>query len=165
MRRLVRREGDMSDMKRTASTARRKGRIRLMDRCLLAYMAILLAQSAYSLFSAAALGTETGGIDIIVRTSTAAVFGYFLSANYRLEAAPGEDDPDNSLQVVTMAGIGLFCLLTLLVFRAAALLDPGLAASDSATATLAQFRDFVSGCVGCLIAGPAAKTESKPAIT
>lgn len=68
MRRLVRREGDMSDMKRTASTARRKGRIRLMDRCLLAYMAILLAQSAYSLFSAAALGTETGGIDIIVRT-------------------------------------------------------------------------------------------------
>lgn len=109
-------------MKRTASTARRKGRIRLMDRCLLAYMAILLAQSAYSLFSAAALGTETGGI-------------------------------------------GLFCLLTLLVFRAAALLDPGLAASDSATATLAQFRDFVSGCVGCLIAGPAAKTESKPAIT
>lgn len=98
----------MSDMKRTASTARRKGRIRLMDRCLLAYMAILLAQSAYSLFSAAALGTETGGIDIIVRTSTAAVFGYFLSANYRLEAAPGEDDPDNSLQVVTTAGIGLF---------------------------------------------------------
>ena len=85
-----------------------------MDRCLLAYMAILLAQSAYSLFSAAALGTETGGIDIIVRTSTAAVFGYFLSANYRLEAAPGEDDPDNSLQVVTTAGIGLFCLLTLL---------------------------------------------------
>lgn len=78
----------MSDMKRTASTARRKGRIRLMDRCLLAYMAILLAQSAYSLFSAAALGTETGGIDIIVRTSTAAVFGYFLSANYRLEARP-----------------------------------------------------------------------------
>ena len=77
----------------------------------------------------------------------------------------GEDDPDNSLQVVTTAGIGLFCLLTLLVFRAAALLDPGLAASDSATATLAQFRDFVSGCVGCLIAGPAAKTESKPAIT
>lgn len=68
LRRLVRREGDMSDMKRTASTARRKGRIRLMDRCLLAYMAILLAQSAYSLFSAAALGTETGGIDIIVRT-------------------------------------------------------------------------------------------------
>ena len=36
------------DMKRTASTARRKGRIRLMDRCLLAYMAILLAQSASS---------------------------------------------------------------------------------------------------------------------
>lgn len=125
-------------MKRTASTARRKGRIRLMDRCLLAYMAILLAQSAYSLFSAA-LGTETGGIDIIVRTSTAAVFGYFLSANYRLEAAPGEDDPDNSLQVVTTAGIGLFCLLTLLVFRAAALLDPGLAASDSATAPWRSF--------------------------
>ena len=99
-------------------------------------------------------GTETGGIDIIVRTSTAAVFGYFLSANYRLEAAPGEDDPDNSLQVVTTAGIGLFCLLTLLVFRAAALLDPGLAASDSATATLAQFRDFVSGCVGFLIGSP-----------
>lgn len=67
--------------------------------------------------------------------------------------------------MVTTAGIGLFCLLTLLVFRAAALLDPDLAASDSATATLAQFRDFVSGCVGCLIAGPAAKTESKPAIT
>ena len=76
-------------MKRTASTARRKGRIRLMDRCLLAYMAILLAQSAYSLFSAAALGTETGGIDIIVRTSTAAVFGYFLSASFAAQKAAG----------------------------------------------------------------------------
>ncbi|MGI6025414.1 MAG: hypothetical protein ACOX7G_00385 [Candidatus Scatomorpha sp.] len=158
----------MSDMKRTASTARRRGRIRLMDRCLLAYMAILLAQSAYSLFSAAALSTETSGIDIIVRTSTAAIFGYFLSANYRLEAAPGEDgldDPGNRLQVATTAGIGLFCLLTLLAFRAAALRDPGLAASDSATATLAQLRDFVSGCVGCLIASPAAKSETTSAIT
>ncbi|MFR5782963.1 MAG: hypothetical protein ACLUEK_14650 [Oscillospiraceae bacterium] len=137
----------MSDMKRTASTARRKGRIRLMDRCLLAYMAILLAQSAYSLFSAAALGTETGGIDIIVHTSTAAVFGYFLSANYRLEAAPGGATGQQPA-VVTTAGIGLFCLLTLLVFPPLRCWTPA-RPSFSATATLAQFRDFVSGCVGC----------------
>lgn len=152
----------MSNMKRTALGAGRKGRIRLMDRCLLVFMGVLLAQSAYSLFSAPALGTETGGIDIIVRTSAAAIFGYFLSANYRRETTPGEgelDDTGNSLQVATTSGIGLFCLLTLLAFRAAALRDPGLAASDSATATLAQFRDFVSGCVGCLIASPAAKLD------
>lgn len=56
LRRLVR-PGRRHERHEThASTARRKGRIRLMDRCLLAYMAILLAQSAYSLFSAAALG-------------------------------------------------------------------------------------------------------------
>ena len=151
----------MSNMKRTASRGCR-GRIRLVDRCLLTFMAILLAQSAYSLFSAPALGTETSGIDIIVRTSAAAIFGYFLSANYRREVTPGEGEPTdtgNGLQVATASGIGIFCLLALLAFRAAALRDPCHAATDSATATLAQFRDFVSGCVGCLIAGQAAKLE------
>lgn len=152
----------MGNLKRTASSGGRKGRVRLMDWCLLVMMAILLAQSAYSLFSAPALGTETSSIDIIVRTSSAAIFGYFLSANYRREITPGEgelDDAGNGLQVLTTSGIGIFCLVTLLAFRAAALRDPDLAATDSATATLAQFRDFVSGCVGCLIASPAGKTS------
>ena len=137
MRRLVRREGDMSDMKRTPRPrGERAASGSWTGACSPIWPYCWRSRRTASFRPP---GTETGGIDIIVRTSTAAVFGYFLSANYRLEAAPGEDDPDNSLQVVTTAGIGLFCLLTLLVFRAAALLDPGLAASDSATAPWRSF--------------------------
>lgn len=55
--------------------------------------------------------------------------------------------------------IGLFCLVTLLVLRN--LNQWGLAVeSDSAAASVVQFRDFVSGCVGFLIGCPTHSDKS-----
>lgn len=65
-------------------------KIHLVDKCLLLFMLVLLSQSAYSLFASGGRLTENSHIDIIVRTSSAAIFGYFLSANFC--ARPGADD-------------------------------------------------------------------------
>ena len=76
------------------------------------------------------------------------------------EPAPSAREDSCRLQVLAATAVGLFCLVTLLVLRAAALKRPDLLASDAATATVAQFRDFVSGCVGFLIGCPTGKSGS-----
>lgn len=126
-------------------------RVRLADGCLLVFLAVLLAQSAYSLFSAGS--AETEGIDIIVRTSAAGVFGHLLSGGGRCPQEPRDPAEGRALRfrALAAAAIGIFCLFTLLAYRAVLLHRPGFAAPDSAAATVAQFRDFVSGCIGCLI--------------
>lgn len=132
----------------------RRRRVRLVDGCLLTFLAVLLAQSAFSLFSASS--AETEGIDIIVRTSAAAVFGHLLSGGGRCPQEPR--DPAESraarFRALAAATIGIFCLLTLLAYRVVLLHCPGFSAPDSAAATVAQLRDFVSGCIGCLIGSP-----------
>lgn len=178
--------------------------IHLVDKCLMIFLAVLLIQSAFSLFFPGEAGEAEGDIDIIVRTSSAAIFGYFLSANFNRRPRPscteaelaGEDEEQPGpvpreqprakigfqpgeegeralrtappelrapaggtgetcrLQVVTAWIIGMFCLLILLLLRWA-----GLPADSSAAATVAQFRDFVSGCVGFLIGCPTRKSE------
>ena len=121
------------------------------DRWLLLILAILLGQSAYSLFAGPGSHPESGDIDVIVRTASAAIFGYFLSARGRqgegIAGAGGH-------MTAAAAAVGLFCLLVLLALRDMAPEDPAAAGSDSATATVAQFRDFISGCVGLLIGAP-----------
>ncbi len=130
--------------------------IPLTDRCLILFMAILLGQSAYSLFAGAPGSPQSGDIDVIVRTASAAIFGYFLSARGRRPAGKAGDGPGDHL-VAAAAAIGLFCLVILLALRNLPPEDPAMAGSDSATATVAQFRDFVSGCVGLLIGVPAGR--------
>ena len=203
------------------------GRVHLVDKSLLLFMLVLLAQSVYSIFFPGGPNSSTGDIDIIVRTSAAAILGYFLSANFVLhtsaagqqvtaepegnilktgadspaeivgtpaesvvpdqavfsrvaerqpaasseegnavktEAEPistGQETATNCLQVAVAAGIGLFCLITLLVLRNLAQLDIVSMDSDSAVATVTQFRDFVSGCVGFLIGCPTHRNSSE----
>lgn len=188
-------------------------RIHLVDRCLILFMLVLLGQSAYSLFFHGGTQAGAGDIDIIVRTSSAAIFGYFLSANFIRhtppDAAPRQDagtagrpvaeagnnntvrpnglrsqigffspsdapqrlpPPDadsaapqssaqknsscNRLQIIVAASIGLFCLVTLLLIRNVDPRGGSPAGSAASAATVAQFRDFVSGCVGFLIGSP-----------
>lgn len=196
-------------------------KIHLVDKFLIVFMIILLAQSAYNLFANESVSAETHNIDVIVRTSTAAIFGYFLSTNFICRGAsqqrrnssakgkimpsadkgggirsqmgfanPGTDSesaigadieadlkdsrPDiaevpepksvgnvtaSRLQVITASGIGLFCLIILIVLRnvtGAA----NVASSASATSTVAQFRDIVSGCIGFLIGCPTSDPEA-----
>ena len=184
-------------------------RIHPVDKGLLLFMLVLLAQSAYSMFCPGGAGQAVEDIDIIVRTSAAAIFGYFLSANFIRHTASGGQTPTaapprkmetgggpstaptaqlgfsdagagpeapfpagaagdtpaeaepadgtgaaNCLQVVVAVGIGLFCLLTLLALRNLSQWGLVTADSGSAAASVVQFRDFVSGCVGFLIGCP-----------
>lgn len=57
-------------------------KIKLVDRCLIIFMLLLMAQSTYNLFTNEVDSQETNTIDIVVRTTSAAIFGYFLSANF-----------------------------------------------------------------------------------
>lgn len=189
------------------SVRTRLSKIHPVDRSLILIMFLLLLQSAYNMFAQADAQQTVSEIDIIVRTSAASIFGYFLSGNFirntssvspspvaqqtrmmmtadysqmrsaelpaaepssagteqpadtsepaqALETSDLETSDPSCLQVVIAAGIGLFCLLALLLLRWLAQQDPAIAQSDSVSATVVQFRDFISGCVGFLIGHP-----------
>ncbi len=149
----------------------------LVDRCLLLFFAVLLFQSACSIFRGGNAGAEAEHIDVIVRISLASIFGYILSANFagggkrrggtgesengqdsvsaqsvEGEGERGEQETDPAkVQILTAAAIGLISLIILLLYRS---LGAG-GESGYATAAAAQLRDFVSGCVGFLIGSPA----------
>ena len=108
---------------------------------LLVFLGVLLLQSALGLFYPAP--DAASGIDVIVRTSAAGIFGYFLSSCTPQRSA---------CRTLIVASAGLFCLMVLLAFRAVSVSRPWLLDSGSA-ATIAQFRDFVSGSVGFLTGG------------
>ncbi len=180
-------------------------RIHPVNKSLLLFMVLLLLQSAYSIFFPSEADPAVGEIDVIIRTSSAAIFGYFLSANFvnrssvqtetvsapaplttaaqagtevgapksqigftaedtaleggGIQSVPSPSLPawlpdTNCLQVATATVIGLFCLLVLLILRNMGASGSQLLASDSVSATVVQFRDFVSGCVGFLIGFP-----------
>ncbi len=57
-------------------------KIKLVDRCLILFMLVLLAQSVYSLTTGEGESVYTSNIDVVVRSTSAAIFGYFLSANF-----------------------------------------------------------------------------------
>ena len=170
-------------------------RLHLVDRCLLLIMAVLMLQSLYTLFFPGWDSQLSGSIDVVVRTSAAAVFGYFLSANFAARdaeaAISSSAGPVNQIgfvsgtqadtgeiqlqsdpvlpqqpgcrcapQILVAACIGLFCLVTLILLRNMGVDDEALAKSSSLTATVSQFRDFVSGCVGFLIGCPSAQQSS-----
>lgn len=56
-------------------------KISLVDRLLMLFMLFLLLYTAFNLFSGAA-AQDSNPVDIIVRTSAAAIFGYFVSGNF-----------------------------------------------------------------------------------
>lgn len=53
-----------------------------VDRCLLLIMIILMGYIAVSFFFQNSVSQDVSTIDIIVRTSAAAIFGYFVSGNF-----------------------------------------------------------------------------------
>lgn len=175
-----------------------------VDKCLLLVLCLLLAQSAFALFFPVT-GSEAEHIDVIVRTATAAIFGYVISANFsrcgsegrasktasqtigfsaadqstvspRSGAAapdngaregtnavppPALSRPDNrpNLQTLVTTCICLFSVLVLIAVRNAYAF--GLSVNSGATASVAQFRDFVSASVGFLIGTPSESGSSR----
>ena len=79
--------------------------IHSVDKSLLLFMIVLLAQSIYSLFFPGTDGQLTGDIDIIVRTSSAAILGYFLSANFvRHTTSAGQAPAETKTHIVETEG-------------------------------------------------------------
>ena len=177
--------------------------IHLIDKCLIIIMSLLLFQSAYSLHLNTATALEINTIDIIIRTATASIFGYFLSSNFICHSNQNDDflnleekkrnsskemrsnsiylynssetqsDIENfkenisqksspepyithHLQIIITTTIAFFCLLILIVVRD----TPSFSEADltaSSLATISQFRDLISGCIGFLIGVPTTK--------
>jgi hypothetical protein len=145
-------------------------------------MGILMAESIYNLFSGKVNLINSNDIDIVIRTTSAAIFGYFLSANFasrsknKLKNSPKEtkvldkktivishektqvttqkDINDkkelsaNNQQIIVATTIGIIALIVLMVAR------NSIDITDKSIATIAQMRDFVSGCVGFLLGCP-----------
>lgn len=185
--------------------------IHLIDKCLIIIMFLLLIQSAYSLFFNIPSSSEFNTIDIIIRTATASIFGYFLSSNFirnsisdskkknesnaesndvtildssdtnetknkigftnsdedkTLESGKAAFTPnqktstelyvDNHLQIIITTSIAIFCLFILTIIRNISG-STGNDLTSTAQATISQFRDLVSGCIGFLIGVPTTK--------
>lgn len=197
---------------RSTLLSRYRRRVHLVDRCLLLMMLILLLQSTISLFLSGADVHAATSVDVVIRTASAAIFGYLLGGNFGLtssevgqaqsalpqhmleeSAQSGAPSPEiqarigfaaeelppettqiaappairdigsvssAGVQIRVAAGIGIFCLVALLILRN--LMEFGVIAelSESANATVIQFRDFVSGCVGFLIGSPTHSAQS-----
>lgn len=186
-------------------------KIHLVDKCLLLLMLVLLSQSAYILFTNSGQVVEANHIDIIIRTASASIFGYLLSANFiqhskattptkketiqatdpltqnteqadalqhgidfvssDTAANPVSDSANSTtappkqeqippcarIQIITATVIALFCLLALIFVRDVAGHDNS--TNPTTSAVVAQFRDFVSGCVGFLIGCPTPRSS------
>lgn len=70
-------------------------RISLVDRFLILFMFLLFCYMAYQLFYGG-LSDENNTIDVIVQTSAATIFGYFISVN-SLTAVPKKESISQSL--------------------------------------------------------------------
>ena len=57
-------------------------KIKLIDRCLIIFMIILMVESVYNLFSNEVKLHDSNDIDVVIRTTSATIFGYFLSGNF-----------------------------------------------------------------------------------
>ena len=73
-----------------------KQKISLVDRCLLVYLSFLLVYISIHLFTGAQL-QDTNAIDVIVRTSTAVIIGYFLSGNFIKSNSVGNQSNINTV--------------------------------------------------------------------
>lgn len=67
-------------MKKTNARPSLLRRIPLADLLLLAFMAVLLIQSGHNLFVHEMGKGESTALDVVIRTTAAAIFGYFISA-------------------------------------------------------------------------------------
>lgn len=73
--------------------------IAISDKALIIIMIILLIQCVYNLFTPEPISTNEISISVIVRTTVAAIFGYFLSENFLNHSVIKSSDPENSIIV------------------------------------------------------------------
>lgn len=161
--------------------------ISFKDKGLILIMIVLLLQCIHNLYSADPIKPDYISVDVIVRTSVAGIFGYFLSSNFLTKnTSNGCEDIDHykielldtllndkeirekieeqykdiknkeeeekeryqcnkTLQNGIAVGLCILIILCLIIGVNLKLIPEG------TTATLSQFRDIVSGCIGFLL--------------
>ncbi len=146
--------------------------IKLIDRCLILFMFILMAQSIYGIFAAANDSQYAASIDVVIRTTSSAIFGYFLSANFNKSEQPPDAPAESAapsapstpvaprsgnkisrVQIILTTVIGVISLVIILIARNFIELTP------ASVPAITHLRDFVSGCVGFLVGCPVDETK------
>ncbi len=146
--------------------------IKLIDKCLIVFMVILLFQSLYILFANQIISQNNNSVDVVIRSAIASIFGYFISANFikskeaslpthHAPATPAKKPvtpPDcftRSVQVIIVTVLGLISLVALIINRNLSVIP------DSSIPTITQLRDIVFGCVGFLLGYPSDSMDVK----
>lgn len=134
---------------------RAAAKICIVDRFLILFMAVLLLYTLIHIFAGMSGAQEKNTIDVIVRTSLAAIFGYFVSGNFAasstsgkppyLEASSVSENRCSKTQIYIVALIGLASLVILIIARHSA------NSTSELTATVSQLRDFVASSIGFLV--------------
>ncbi len=139
--------------------------IKIVDRFLIVIMVILLMQSIYCIFDPA--DTELmSSIDVVLRTTIAAIFGYFISVNFiKSESKQPDEKPripdeentvnDNvsNLQIYIIGSICIVSIFILIIAR-------NFSGLNTATIpVITQFRDIVCGSIGFFIGVPSANLK------
>lgn len=132
----------------------------LKDKCLIIFMGILLVQTIYNIFAHEMMSNGLETIDIIIRTSSSGILGYFLSSSFcerdpnttkKIASKNGEDPltplPESKArdQMIIATIIGIIALLVLIVAR------NFMASTVNSQASLIQMRDFASSTIGFLL--------------
>ncbi|MEG1559505.1 MAG: hypothetical protein RR398_01375 [Clostridia bacterium] len=69
--------------------------LHLADKCLLIFMFLLMFQSTHNLFFHELAMLEGTSFNVIVRTTAAAIFGYFISANFQHVGRDKSENEEN----------------------------------------------------------------------
>lgn len=91
----------MKDMLRVIKNIYAK--MNLVDKFLIIIMFVLLIQSAYTLFVHETVSQDTNTIDTVTRTSSAAIFGYFISGNF-IKKSSDSVSQNTTNDVITVTG-------------------------------------------------------------
>lgn len=134
--------------------------LNLKDKCLIIFMALLLAQTIYNIFAHEMLSNSVETIDIIIRTSSSGILGYFLSSSFcerdpnatkKIISKDGEESfvpsPESKTrdQMIIATIIGIIALSVLIIAR------NFMASTVNSQASLIQMRDFASSTIGFLL--------------
>ena len=105
------------------------------------FMLLLLLRTAFILFEPSEPQNAASDIDVITRTSCAALYAYFVST--------ASSQKELTVEGGVLALIGLISLA--LLFGVRGYIGPQGRLGHSATGSLVQMRDFLSGCIGFLV--------------
>ncbi len=130
----------------------------LVDKCLLFIMAVLMIQIAYTLFFSHATSDNNNAVDVVIRTSAASVFGYFLGHNFVTEEESKKYQICNKSQIIVVTVICWFSLFLMVTVRNMNIIRP------ESIATLSQLRDFVASGVGFLVSCGVQKHKKPPKV-